>query len=79
MSEPGEQSVDALQVALGLWGLFHGLVSLEVNHHLDWLDARATYEGRLRWAIDAARLPPARAELAEEFGLWAESVGQCAG
>jgi AcrR family transcriptional regulator len=79
VSEPEQQSGDALQVALGLWGLFHGLVSLEVNHHLDWLDARATYEGRLRWAIDAAGLPPARAELAKEFDLWAESVDQCAG
>ena len=79
VSEPDEQTGDALQLALGLWGLFHGLVSLEVNHHLDWLDAGATYEGRLRWAIDAAGLPRARAELAEEFDLWAESVDRCAG
>jgi AcrR family transcriptional regulator len=78
VSEPDEQTGDVLQSALGLWGLFHGLVSLEVNHHLDWLDARETYEGRLRWAIDAAGLPPARAELAEEFDLWAESVDRCA-
>ena len=74
MSEPDEQAGDALQQALGLWGLFHGLVSLEVNHHLDWLDARATFEDRLRWALDAAGLPPARQELVAEFDQWAGSV-----
>ena len=36
VSETDMQEGDALQSALGLWGLFHGLVSLEVNHHLDW-------------------------------------------
>ena len=26
------------RTGLGLWGQVHGLVSLEVNHHLDWVD-----------------------------------------
>lgn len=79
MSEPDDQTGDVLQLALGLWGLFHGLVSLEVNHHLEWIDAGANYEGRLRWAIDAAGLPPARSELAADFDLWAETADKCAG
>ena len=37
---------------LGLWGLFHGLTSLEVNHHLDWIDASSVYERRVRWHLE---------------------------
>lgn len=33
---------------LGWWGTFHGLVVLEVNHHLDWVDASAVFERRVR-------------------------------
>ncbi len=36
----------------GLWGLFHGLTSLEVNHHLDWIDAERIYEQRIRWHLE---------------------------
>ena len=46
--EPGE----LLDDFLGWWGTFHGLVVLEVNHHLDWVDARAVFERRLRREID---------------------------
>lgn len=37
---------------VGLWGLFHGLTSLEVNHHLDWVDGERVYERRLRWHLE---------------------------
>jgi len=46
--EPGE----LLEDFLGWWGTFHGLVVLEVNHHLDWVDAGAVFERRLRREID---------------------------
>ena len=36
----------------GLWGLFHGLTSLEVNHHLDWIDSGRLYERRVRWYFE---------------------------
>lgn len=61
---------EALKQSIGLWGLFHGLVSLEVNHHLDWLDAEGIYEDRLRWALEAFGLPAARSDLSAEFDQW---------
>lgn len=42
----------ALEDLLGWWGSFHGLVALEVNHHLDWVDAHAVFERRLRMDVD---------------------------
>ena len=44
---------------IGLWGLLHGLTSLEVNHHLDWIDAGRTYEQQVRSYIDALGVAPA--------------------
>lgn len=44
LMEPG----DLLDDFLGWWGTFHGLVVLEVNHHLDWVDADAVFERRIR-------------------------------
>lgn len=55
---------------VGLWGQFHGLVSLEVNHHLDWLDAEALYEQRVRWAVAALGLPEASPGVGESFAAW---------
>lgn len=46
--EPG----DLLEDFLGWWGTFHGLVVLEVNHHLDWVDASAVFERRLRREVE---------------------------
>lgn len=41
--------------AIGAWAQLHGLVSLEVNHHLDWTgDAEATFENRLASIVDEA-------------------------
>lgn len=33
---------------LAWWGAFHGLVALEVNHHLDWVDPASVFERRLQ-------------------------------
>lgn len=39
---------------LAWWGAFHGLVALEVNHHLDWVDPATIFE--LRLATDVAQI-----------------------
>ena len=44
LETPGE----ALDGFLGWWGAFHGLVALEVNHHLDWVDPSSVFERRLQ-------------------------------
>jgi AcrR family transcriptional regulator len=68
--ESAESRDRQLQPFLGLWGLFHGLVSLEVNHHLDWLDAAAGFESRVRWGIESMGWPPASAGCVEQFESW---------
>jgi AcrR family transcriptional regulator len=62
-----------LQPFLSLWGLFHGLVSLEVNHHLDWLDAGTSFETQMRWAIGALGHPAAAPTCRAEFDSWADA------
>lgn len=44
---------DDLDGFLAWWGAFHGLVALEVNHHLDWVDAAAVFERRLSADVEA--------------------------
>jgi len=73
LADSGGPQGEALKQSIGLWGLFHGLVSLEVNNHLDWLDAEGIYEDRLRWALDAFGLPAARSDLAADFLRWVSS------
>lgn len=41
---------------VALWGQLHGLVSLEVNHHLDWLDADPQRRFRQQMAVAIAGL-----------------------
>ncbi len=69
--DPTSRPPEEVERFVGLWGLFHGLVTLEVNHHLDWVDSAAVFERRLRWAIDAAGLPPAEPDLVARFEAWA--------
>lgn len=58
---------DEVQRLMGVFGCFHGLTSLEVNHHLDWLDAPTTFDTQVRAAIAAAGLPAAGDDFAAEF------------
>lgn len=65
-SDPMESaSPDDITLFLGVWGLVHGLVSLEVNHHLGWVDAPAVFEDRVRHAFRALDLPAAAPDTAE--------------
>ncbi|PYE15940.1 hypothetical protein DFR67_109168 [Williamsia limnetica] len=36
---------------LGWWGAFHGIVALEVNHHLDWREPEAIFRRHLDTSI----------------------------
>jgi hypothetical protein len=73
-SDPRTLSGSDVERFLGLWGTFHGLTSLEVNHHLDWVDASRVYERRVRWAIDALGLPAAKPGLARRFRTWTSTT-----
>lgn len=42
---------DLLDGFLAWWGAFHGIVALEVNHHLDWRDPAAIFLRHLDAAI----------------------------
>jgi AcrR family transcriptional regulator len=72
--DPRQSSADDIERFLGLWGTFHGLVSLEVNHHLDWTDAPRLYQRRVRWAIEALGLPPAGTGVVKRFEQWAATL-----
>lgn len=42
---------DLLDDFLGWWGAFHGIVALEVNHHLDWREPEAIFLRHLHASI----------------------------
>lgn len=59
--EPAEpiDSGASVERFIGLWGTFHGLTSLEVNHHLDWIDRERVYETQVRWHLEQLGVSPA--------------------
>ena len=58
-----------------VWTTFHGAVSLEVNHHLDWLpDPAALHEKAVRSAIASVGLPPPGPDVRARFERWAEAA-----
>jgi len=54
---------------LGVWGMVHGLVSLEVNHHLDWLDAGAQFDLHVRRSLDTIGVPSPSTDVAASFAV----------
>lgn len=42
---------DLLDDFLGWWGAFHGIVALEVNHHLDWREPETIFRRHLHASI----------------------------
>ncbi len=54
---------------LGVWGMFHGLVSLEVNHHLDWLDAAPQFDLHVRNALEEMGFPSPSTDVAAVFAV----------
>ncbi|MFF0817176.1 TetR/AcrR family transcriptional regulator [Rhodococcus sp. NPDC003318] len=58
-----------------VWAAFHGAVSLEVNHHLDWLgDPAAMHELAARRAFTGVGLPDPTSNLRERFEKWAATA-----
>lgn len=67
---PDDLSPDELAVLL--WSAFHGMVTLEVNHHLDWLDDTASlHEKAVRRSFTAVGLPTPSPTLRRRFDRWA--------
>ncbi|MDV7133471.1 TetR/AcrR family transcriptional regulator [Williamsia muralis] len=46
-----EDDGDLLDDFLGWWGAFHGIVALEVNHHLDWREPEKVFRRHLGSSI----------------------------
>lgn len=62
LGEPQPVNTDSgpgVERFIGLWGLFHGLTTLEVNHHLDWVDASRLYERHVRTHLEHLGVAPA--------------------
>lgn len=48
-----ERDDELLDEFLAWWGAFHGIVALEVNHHLDWRDPEAIFRRHLDRSVAA--------------------------
>ncbi|WP_257890940.1 TetR-like C-terminal domain-containing protein [Rhodococcus sp. USK10] len=58
-----------------VWTAFHGAVTLEINHHLVWLDdPAAMYELAVRRAFAGAGLPTPAPNLRSRFDQWAATT-----
>ena len=58
----------ALQYGIQVWATFHGAVTLEVNHHLDWIgDCAEMHEHLVRTAIAGIGVPDPSADLRQRF------------
>lgn len=66
--------VEHQQTVVGLWAGFHGFVTLEVNHHLDWMDSRAAFERTMRQMMAFSSLPAATPTFADSFDHWVLSA-----
>lgn len=69
--EPRDEVAVIADVGVAIWAAFHGAVTLEVNHHLDWLDdPAAIHERVVRAALDGAGVPAPAADLRARFEQW---------
>jgi AcrR family transcriptional regulator len=63
------------EIGVVVWTTFHGAVSLEVNHHLDWLtDPAALHEKAVRGAIASVGLPPPGPDVRDRFERWVDAA-----
>lgn len=66
-----DPELDRDELSIYLWSSFHGLVALEVNHHLDWLtDTGRVFETSVRRALRAAGLPEPSPDTVARFERW---------
>lgn len=71
VTPPGtDLSPDELSIIV--WSAFHGVVSLEVNHHLDWIgDTGAMHEKAVRRSLAGVGLPAPSPTVRTRFDRWA--------
>jgi len=68
------------ETSVALWSAFHGFVTLEVNHHLDWLeDTAAAHEKAVRSSFVGAGLPAPGQGVRAQFERWARREAVAAG
>ena len=69
---PDNGDLSPEELAVLLWSAFHGMVTLEVNHHLDWLEGiPALHENAVRRSFASAGLPAPSPTLRRRFDRWA--------
>jgi AcrR family transcriptional regulator len=69
---PADPDLTPDEMAAIVWTAFHGAVTLEVNHHLDWLgDTAALHETVVRRALTSIGVPGPSATLRRRFERWA--------
>ena len=69
---PTEPDLSVEQASIIVWCAFHGAVTLEVNHHLDWIDdPAATHETTVRRALASIGAPAPAKTLRRRFDRWA--------
>lgn len=72
---PGDPMGVQQEKAVLVWTAAHGAVSLEVNHHLDWLDNTAgLHEKAVRRAFAGTGLPDPSKTIRKRFERWAQSA-----
>jgi AcrR family transcriptional regulator len=73
--DPGDELAIIQDVGVAIWAAFHGAVSLEVNHQLDWIaDPAAVHERVVRGAFESAGIPAPSATMRRRFERWASSA-----
>jgi AcrR family transcriptional regulator len=69
LSDP---SLSPEQATIVVWSSFHGAVTLEVNHHLDWIgDVAGQHETTVRRAFASVGIPNPAKNLRKRFDRWA--------
>jgi len=69
---PTDPTLGPEELTLVLWSTFHGAVTLEVNHHLDWLtDTAALHETAVRRSFASVGLPEPGTTMRRRFERWA--------
>jgi len=72
---PTDADLTPEEMAVIVWTAFHGAVTLEVNHHLDWLgDTAALHEKVVRRALGSVGVPEPAKSVRQRFDRWAASA-----
>ena len=69
---PRHPGLTSDELSVVLWSAFHGVVTLEVNHHLDWLDdPAAVHDKAVRRSFYGVGLPAPSPTMRRRFDRWA--------